>query len=205
MRDRVVIMGISGFSGGGDGEGIPKLMERLRSEIGQPLSIPDRNIFFTKWNPTSNPNPTSAPDIGKLKEAIEIVTPNPSYLAIIGHSFGAWGAIRLSRALPYEPHFIGLIDLVYNVGSDNVFPRGRIVHTWHQDIVPPYGESLSHVPGVTSHHVTMQETWDRESICSVRILGKCVRKKRTSHTDIDSNERVWRDIYDVLKPDIESQ
>lgn len=204
MRDRIVIMGISGLSGGAGAEGIPKMIERFREKIGRPLDIPDRNVFFTKWNATSNPNPSSAPDVPKLKEAIEIITPNPAYLAIIGHSFGAWAAIRLSRSLPYEPDFIGLIDLVYNVGADNVFPRGRIVQSWYQDITPPHGETLSHVPGVMTHHVSMQETWERRAICAVRIFGRCMRKKRTSHTDIDSNERVWRDIYDSLKPDIEA-
>ncbi|MBC8342386.1 MAG: hypothetical protein H8E61_00210 [Bacteroidetes bacterium] len=121
MRDRVVIMGITGFSGGGDGEGIPKMIDRFRAEIGRPLGIPDRNLFHTKWNNTSNPNPTSAPDVPQLKEAIEIITPNPSYVAVIGHSFGAWAATRLSRALANEPDFVGLARVVV-LFIDSVHP-----------------------------------------------------------------------------------
>ena len=103
MRQRVVVMGLWGCSGREDG-GIAGLCRRIRSTL-EPLGVPGHNVFAMSWHPgQDNNNPSVAPDMDAHREAIQARTDRPSYVAIIGHSYGGWAACQLSHALARQPH-----------------------------------------------------------------------------------------------------
>lgn len=81
------------------------------------MGVNPDNIFRRSWNTDHDSDPSGAPDANDINSEIERRTTNPSYLAIIGHSYGGWAACKVSKITNRVPDFVGLIDPVF--GPDN--------------------------------------------------------------------------------------
>lgn len=222
--DRVIIACISGRGGvAGTGRGIVELRDTLRNELKQ-LGVKPDNIFRRSWNHNQDDNPFGAPWIEDLLSEIQRRSQNPSYLAIIGHSYGGWAACRLSRVTNREPDFIGLIDPVF--GSTNTFtrgdiPRGKIVKNWYQNNSIFAGEPCTefgkipcrpatngiscgyqNVPGahenVNEHFL---KDWNGNRIRVSCGIGPR-RHLLTSHLNIDEDKWIHRQIRDQIYNDL---
>ncbi|PEC07530.1 hypothetical protein COM38_26895 [Bacillus toyonensis] len=224
MKD-VVIVCINGWNGGGPFGGMVTLKEELQEKLA-PLGVPSNNIFRRSWNHGGDNDTTGTPDVGDLLREIGSRTENPSYLAIIGHSFGGWAACQLSQKTNRIPDFVGLFDPVFgieNVIKDRDKPRGLNIQNWfqHNSItyepcsgvkIPcskPYdGFSCGH-SNVTDaqNHRERYEKWEsgrvKEVECTILPGVKIKRKVLTSHMAMDSNpilhERVKNIIHDDLR------
>lgn len=96
---RAIIIGIWGRAGG---NGIPGLIGELTPRL-MALGVPGNNIFSMSWNPSHNDDPFKTPATDRHLAEISGRTAAPSYVAIIGHSYGGWAACRLSRRLQPAP------------------------------------------------------------------------------------------------------
>src|SRR5262249_16323046 len=107
---------------------------RIRSTL-EPLGVPGHNVFAMSWHPgQDNTNPSVAPDMDAHREAIHARTDRPSYVAIIGHSYGGWAACQLSHALARQPQYVALIDAVFPPGHGRINPKGDCMQNWYQDV-----------------------------------------------------------------------
>lgn len=140
LLKHVVIVGIHGFGSTGDG-GIGKLLKHLKDRlknIEELKYVSDANFVRLAWNrDISNPYlpPETDYHLGRIKD----VTDTPSYVALIGHSFGGWSVCEVSRNLPWSEYpladFVALIDPVYGPLGDSeprVNPHGRKMKNWYQ-------------------------------------------------------------------------
>lgn len=118
---RAVIVCISGRGGATD-SGMKDLADVLRTRLA-PLGVPCDNVFRRGWNRKHDEDPSATPDTEDILNEIRRKIERPSYLAIIGHSYGGWAACRLSSKTPVEPDFVALIDPVF--GSTNTFTDGN--------------------------------------------------------------------------------
>ena len=110
MRERVVVVCISGWAANAD-SGMIDFANRLRDEL-SPLGINGNNIFHRSWNHGSDGDATDSPDVGDIIREIANRLGVPSYIGLVGHSYGGWAACRVSIAseLPKPADFIGMVD-----------------------------------------------------------------------------------------------
>lgn len=222
MRDNVVIICINGLFGVSPPSGMMNLRNTLRNEL-QPLGVNIDNIFRRSWNHNQNDNPFAVPWVSDLNREIERRTNNPSYLALIGHSYGGWAACRLSRITRRKPDFVALIDPVF--GPNNVFtpsdrPRGLFIKNWYQANgiqildyctgarVPCFpqqaGISCGYKP-VPGAHENVEEK-HLKNWAGNRERKPCPLVGRvpmlTAHVTMDDDVWIWRQIRDRLFNDI---
>lgn len=226
IAENVVIACISGRGGGVSGpNGMTSLRNTLRTRLAT-LGVPSNNIFQISWNKNRDSDPFGAPLMSDLKKEINSRNNKPSYIAIIGHSFGGWAASKLSRVTAVKPDFIGLIDPVYgasNIMSPNAVPIGSKVINWYQKnginggepctgigsipcTSPQNGISCGYqnVPGAQNINEVYLKTWSG-AIRSVNCLvPKKVVKLKASHIDIDDDEWIHRQIFDQISSDIKN-
>lgn len=223
MKD-VVIVCINGWNGGGPTGGMVTLKEKLQKELA-PLGVPSNNIFRRSWNHGGDSDVTGTPDVGDLLQEIKNRTENPSYLALIGHSFGGWSACQLSRKTSRIPDFVGLIDPVFgteNVIKDEDRPRGLHIQNWfqHNSIsyepctgtkVPcskPYDGFACGHSNVTKAINTREryEKWEHGGIkeveCEILPGVKIKRKVLTSHMKMDDNPILHRRVINIIHGDL---
>ncbi|MEK3864632.1 hypothetical protein MHH60_14260 [Paenibacillus sp. FSL H7-0716] len=224
-----VIVCISGRGGGVTGpNGMTKLRDTLRSKLTSThKGINPNNIFHISWNKNNDSNPLGTPLISDILKAIKLRTRNitPSYLAIIGHSYGGWAASMLSRVTS-PPNFVALIDPVY--GSTNTMtssdtPRGKIIKNWYQKFGITAGEPCTgigrikcspardgvacgyqNVPGAQNINEVFLKTWNG-TVRTVPCLGKNPVSLHASHIDIDDDEWIHRQIFDQINKDLSKQ
>ncbi len=215
----IVIIGIWGRAGG---DGIPGLVKELSFRL-TALGVPSDNSFSMSWNPDHNDSPFETPDTERHLAEIKARAMTPSYLAIIGHSYGGWAASRLSRELQSPPDFVGLIDPVFGPNGDAeqiVQPNGNTIHNWYQRnsiteptviedclgtvVGCPGGISCGRsIPSITNEEVKWRRDWDGN-----RLRRNCLggRKPRHSfHLNIDSDRHVWRQIIEQIEADVRAQ
>jgi len=213
---KAIVIGVWGRAGG---NGIPGLISELAPRL-TALGLPDNNIFSISWNPSHNDDALRTPDTDRHLAEISARAATPSYIAIIGHSYGGWAACRLSRRLQPAPDFVALIDPVFGPNGDFeqvVQPFGANIHNWYQrnsiteptvvedclDAVVgcPGGVSCGRsIPGIHNHEVQWRRDWNGN-----RLRRRCLdgRKPRHSfHTNIDSDRHVWRQIIEQIESDI---
>lgn len=214
---KTIVMGIWGRAGG---NGIPGLISELAPRL-TALGVPGNNIFSMSWNPNHNDDPFKSPDTNRHLAEINARTATPSYVAIIGHSYGGWAACRLSRRLQPAPNFVALIDPVFGPNGDLeqiVQPFGANIHNWYQRnsiteptvvedclgtvVGCPGGVSCGRqIPGINNHEVQWRRDWNGN-----RLRRRCSfggRKPRHSfHTNIDSDRHVWRQIIEQVEMDV---
>lgn len=214
--NHVVVMGIWGRAGG---DGIPELITELAPRL-ITRGVPASNVFSLSWNPDHNDNPFEAPDTDQHLAEAHARTATPSYVALIGHSYGGWAVCRLSRRLQPAPDFVALIDPVFGPNGDMeqiVQPVGANIHNWYQRnsiteptavedclgtaVGCPGGVSCGRsIPGINNHEVQWRRDWDGEELRR-NCLGE--RKPRHSfHLSIDSDRHVWRQIIEQIETDI---
>lgn len=99
---QVVVIGIWGRAGG---DGIPGLIKELTPRL-TAIGVPDNNLFSMSWNPDHNDSPFETPNTDRHLREVQVQTASPSYVAIIGHSYGGWAACRLSHQLQPTPNFV---------------------------------------------------------------------------------------------------
>ncbi|PFK46727.1 hypothetical protein COJ23_22245 [Priestia megaterium] len=222
IRGDVVIICISGRGGVGSPSGMVDLRDKLRNAL-TPLGVIPDNIFHRSWNHGESDNPFGAPWVSDLNREIERRTSNPSYLAVIGHSYGGWAACRLSNATKRIPDFVGLIDPVF--GPSNTFvegdrPRGQLIKNWYQNnsIVggdpctgwgkAPCGPTSNGIScgykSVPGAHENIKEEFDKTWEGN-RKRARCPWGRvhiLTSHVTLDDNQWIQRQIYDKLVSDI---
>ena len=122
--NHVVVMGIWGRGGG---DGVPGLIKELTPRL-TALGVPASNVFSVSWNPDHNDSPFEAPDTDQHLAEVHARTVTPSYLALIGHSYGGW-AFACSH-VGYRWRQTSWLD------RSGVWPKGRPgtarpTH-WHQ-------------------------------------------------------------------------
>ncbi|WP_169089197.1 hypothetical protein [Paenibacillus sp. PL91] len=220
----VVIICISG-RGGGTENGMTKLVSTLRANLTKTYGINPQNIFHSRWNKDHNSDPFAAPSLSDLQNQINKRVINPSYLAIVGHSYGGWASCKLSRVTKKPPNFVGLIDPVFgptNTLSNNDLPKGNKIFNWYQNngisgtqcpsktlipcSSPSEGISCGYqlIPGVNKAiKVVYLKKWDNKTFKTVRCLGKTVRI-RAYHTNIDDDDGVHRQIFDQINNDLKT-
>ncbi|MBH0231366.1 hypothetical protein [Halobacillus yeomjeoni] len=227
--ENVIIACISGRAGAGEDSGITQIRNSLRAALA-PLGVKPENIFKRSWNHNQDENPFGAPWLEDLNNEIEQRSKKPSYLAIIGHSYGGWAACKLSRITTKTPDFVGLIDPVF--GSTNRFtpgdtPRSGLTINWYQNngitiIDPCIGALVTPCPPPTNgiscgntavpaikRHVSYQRDWNGKLIkkpCFNPIpeLGISIVKAplQTSHVNIDDNAWIHRQIFEQINSDL---
>lgn len=210
-------MGIWGRAGG---DGIPGLLKELLPRL-TGLGVQPENVFSVSWNPTHNDDPVGNPDMARQLEMVRRRVPSPSYVAIIGHSYGGWAACRLSRELLRPPNYVALIDPVFGPLGDSeriVAPVGDNIHNWYQrnSITEPtvFEDCLGRVvgcpggvscgrsiDGIHNHEVKWRRKWNGNKM--KRSCGFGVRRPRYAfHLNIDSDRHIWRQITEQIEFDI---
>ncbi|MDQ0888834.1 hypothetical protein QFZ81_003922 [Paenibacillus sp. V4I9] len=220
----VVIVCISGRGGGVAGpNGMTRLQDTLRTRLTSAYGVNPANIFHRSWNKNRDSDPSGAPLLNDLLGEINKRSMKPSYLAIIGHSYGGWAACKVSRNTSKIPNFIGLIDPVF--GSSNTFtsgnaPRGATINNWYQKNGVIGGEpctGLGKIPCVPAINgiscgnqsvtgarpilVNFLKTWDGK-IKTVNCLGKGSVRLIASHTDIDDDKWIHHLIFNQINNDL---
>jgi hypothetical protein len=233
----VCVNGRDGLHGG-----MEHLRDKLRIEL-EPLGVEPNNIFTRSWNHGDNENQDGQPDIQDLKDKILECNQRPSYLALIGHSYGGWAVAKLSRLLHYNRfnvNFVGLVDPVFgllnfpdpfdhpNFPEAGDHPKGNVIKNWYQAtgieyvgnlclgiIAPCYpilGNGIScgyqDVEGAEPIEEFFLKNWDGEretKCCGVIVNDQCIGDTvhiKTTHTSIDDNQWIWRQIYEQISKDI---
>ncbi len=215
---QAVVLGIWGRAGG---DGIPELVEELRPRLVN-LGVPDNHILSISWNPDDNDNPFSEPNTSQHMQELHMRESSPSYVALIGHSYGGWAACRLSRKLSRQPNFVGLIDPVFGPLGDHeqvVKPYGDNTHNWYQKnsiTKPTFLEDCSgtvvgclggiscgrRIDGVMNHKVKWCKDWNGRKLMRDCRFGK--KPRHAFHTGIDSDRHIWRQIIEQIESDIRS-
>ncbi|PLT28181.1 hypothetical protein [Peribacillus deserti] len=222
MNENVVIVCISGRSGSSVGTtGIERIRDMLRKEL-YTLEINPENIFRRSWNRNEDDNPFGEPDVNDINSEINHRTTSPSYLAIIGHSYGGWAACRLSKVTNRIPDFVGLIDPVFglknSLGAQDV-PRGNLIKNWYQNNCIVNGDpctGLGKIPcsqrgaGFSCGYqnvegaINVQEEFRRDWNGNRKRVS-CLGGRRyilTSHVDIDEDSWIHRQIRDQIYSDL---
>ncbi|MCU5605985.1 hypothetical protein OCB03_22930 [Bacillus cereus] len=221
MNSEAVIICISGRGGVSSPSGITHLRDRVRDTL-IPLGANVDNIFRRSWNRNQDDNPFGIPWIEDLNREINQRTTNPSYLAIIGHSYGGWAACLLSRETNRVPDFIGLIDPVFgprNSMESIAPPRGNLIKNWFQNNSIINGEpctgigripcsstsaglscGYTDIPGADNIQEEFEKDWDGN-----RRKLSCIGGRKhilTSHVGIDDSDWIHRQICDQLFNDL---
>lgn len=130
-------------------------MQTLRNELANRLAaygVPPNNIIHTKWTTAHRENYKDQPKYDEIVSRINAI--NPSYLAIVGHSYGGCTAARISRVTTKVPDFVGMVDPIFipaeidwygrvhtRAQSSNElnYPRGGNITNWYQSHHWPKG------------------------------------------------------------------
>jgi hypothetical protein len=218
--DKKVIGCISGLFGHADilgSTGMRNLRDHLRTHLSD--LIRPENIFYESWNPGAEDNPFDPPAIDILNSRIQQIARNPSYLALIGFSYGGWAVSRLSRITTRTPDFIGLIDSGFGPANriTNIdVPRGRVIKNWFQNYAIQDPEPCTgylrvpcivrdcgnqNVPGAENIHEEFLKNYEgnRERKACPFIGRKPIR---STHANIAGNHWIWRQITDKIRSDI---
>ncbi len=223
----VCINGRAGAAGPSGRSGMYGLRDRLKTELA-PLGVNQDNIFRISWNKDGDNDPSGAPDLNDINNEIRAKSSNPSYLAIIGHSYGGWAACTLSRITDRIPDFVALIDPVF--GPTNTFkprhrPRGNFIKNWYQtngvDIIIPSGHcSRSYIPcGPTTNGISCgyrdvpganenekvdyYYNWDgNHERYPCPITGRV--HIEALHVNMDDNGKTWRQIRNKIYEDLDN-
>ncbi len=224
--NNVVIACFSGRAGVSPPSGIVELRDKLREKF-EPLGVPRDNIFRRSWNKGEDDVPTSAPWISDLKREVEKRSSNPTYLALIGHSYGGWAACKLSRVTTRTPNFVGLIDPVFGASNkmdSGDIPRANVIKNWYQnnaikifehcfgetpgnyiycsDSKAGYSCGYSKVPGAINIHLEHLKKWDGSHHRKECEFGRNIKLLAT-HVEIDNNNHwLYRHIYEQIASDL---
>ena len=165
---------------GADPIGMQKLRDRLARDLVS-SGVRDESVLYRKWSTNSNDGMGNEPDYGDLAEEINRLS--PQHLVLLGHSYGAWAACRLSRATNIRSTYIGLLDPMFSYqwsgmslksgeqsAHEDNYPVGGSIRSWWQDGGQPYGA---------------REV--RQAIDSRRPLVGNHKVRDTKHTDIDDS------------------
>lgn len=221
MRDRVIVVCISGRAGVSSPSGMTNLRDKLRESL-LPLGVVSDNIFRRSWNHNEDDNPFGAPWVSDLNREINQRTEDPTYLALIGHSYGAWAACRLSNATNRVPDFVALIDPVFGpTNTDPVRPMSSFVKSWYQRkgikrgdcfgigkipcVSASNGISCGYhpVPGADENQEEeFVKNWDGEIQTANCPFGEVPVEE--SHVSLDDNQWIWHSIHDKLVDDIQA-
>ncbi len=153
--NRVVIVLISG-RGQAVKSGLQKLRKKLQEQFSSDQSplpegsrVPEGNIYRIGWKRSGDDNPLGEPDTDEIQKKIDVILGDnhqPSYLAVIGYSYGGWAACRVARELERQPDYVALIDPVFgpkNVQREEDTPRGAYVEYWYQRNAVWLGEPVT--------------------------------------------------------------
>lgn len=218
----VVIVCISGFRGGTK-NGMTRLRDILRNRLRSAYGVNPDNIFHRSWNINHSNDPLFFPLVNDLVREINRRTLNPSYLAIIGHSFGGWAACRLSKVTNKTPNFIGLVDPVFGISNTLMkprdVPRGSVITNWFQNngvnipsmcldktipctpLVNGISCGFQDVPGAVRKPVEFLRTASG-TIRTVNCLGKGRVRLCASHVTIDDDAHIHRLIFNQINNDL---
>ncbi len=177
-----------GVGGGGGRTGMETLRIRLYNEL-KKQGVPEKNVIYTDW------------DDDELEGTINRF--NPLYLAIIGHSYGACKAARVSTKVKKVPNFVGLVDPVFRPAvfnsscpvwkaiptshdqhdEDNPdnFPRGNRIISWYQDSDCPRGY----------HPVMIKEGKKERAVDNRHVAG-------VTHTTIDDHKPIHDVVFEIV-------
>ena len=219
-----VIMGIWGRGGAGDSEnpenGIANWLSSKTPEL-TALGVPADHIFSMSWNPAGNDDALGHPATAlHIKELFER-EPNPSYLALIGHSFGGRSVCLLSSFLTRSPDYIALLDPVFGPFGDfedTIKPVGDVIDNWYQRNAIALATELEdclgavtgcffgvscgrEIEGVNNHLVEFMKDSNGTPLMRPCITGG-EAKRHITHITIDSDEFIWGNIIARVMSDI---
>lgn len=171
--------------------GMQKLRDRLAGDLA-PSSVRDKSVLYRKWSTSSNDGVGDEPDYEHLAEEINRLS--PQHLVLLGHSYGAWTACRLSRATSVRSTYIGLLDPMFSYQwsgtkvisgmqsdhGDN-YPVGGSIRSWWQDGGQPYG----------AREVRQDRDSQRPLVGNHKVGG-------TKHSDIDDSALLHDAISEAM-------
>lgn len=226
---KAIIMGIWGRGGGDDetdqNDGIAYWIEKLRPQL-IALGVPDNHIWSMSWNPWHTDNPFDLPVTAQHADELIAREANPSYVALIGHSYGGRAVCMLSRQFDRDPDYIALIDPVFGPMGDNeqvIEPRGAVIQNWYQrnaiwSITEeedcsgtvaaglPLGISLGRsIPNAQNFEVEYRRQADGTPVTRPQPCpdGK-LAPMHITHVTIDGDEFIWEQIIKRIISDIKS-
>lgn len=224
---KAIVMGIWGRGGGDDAtdqnDGIAYWIDQLKPQLAA-LGVPDDHIWSTSWNPGHNDNPFDLPATAQHVNDLIAREANPSYVALIGHSFGGRAVCLLSRQFDRDPDYVALIDPVFGPMGDNeqvIEPNGATIQNWYQRnaiaVISegedcsgtlaaglPLGISLGRsIPNAENFEVKYQRHADGTPVTRPQPCpdGKLAPMQIT-HVTIDGDEFIWGQIIDKVISDI---
>lgn len=215
---------IDGKDGGKGGN--KEMRDRLLNE----LKVPPQNIYRQAWNDVDDTAATRGPSTGvHVRSLNERVTAQgltkPSYLALIGHSYGGWASISLSNDpnLPKKADLIFLFDPVFgsqNVSDSSTGRAERIVNYFQDSLAfsPPScfptSSSSACVNGVScgsyvynrdqkpSHNIRSDyQRWRDGSAITDSCLGIATSRVQ-NHTDIDDDRFIQGQASTMVLNDV---
>ncbi|MCC7164229.1 MAG: peptidoglycan-binding protein [Anaerolineae bacterium] len=229
----IVVIGIWGWRGDGipgdPSAGIVNGIEKIRTEL-KKVGFVDAEqeekskVWSTSWNPTFNSFPFVNPATQTHLDDLYGREPNPTYVALIGHSLGGFAACRLSNTLNRPPDYVALLDPVFGVhgqSSPTVLPRGARVHSWYQDnaafvvtkVEECSGNLLAGISLFYGREIENAENPMQKVIHQMDAQGNPLKREDTcadgthanrfiTHADIDSDQYLWNTIIKQILSDV---
>lgn len=215
---------IEGKDGGQGGN--KEMRDRLLNE----LKVPPQNIYRQAWNDVDDRSPTRSPSTGvHVRTLNELVAAQgrtkPSYLALIGHSYGGWASISLSNDpnLPKKADLIFLFDPVFGSAnvSDSSTGRAERIVSYFQDGLAfsppscfPTSSSSACVAGVSCGSYVYNR--DQKPVANIRsdyqrwrdgsaITDSCLgipTARVQNHTDIDDDRFIQGQASTMVLNDV---
>jgi peptidoglycan hydrolase-like protein with peptidoglycan-binding domain len=221
-----VIMGIWGRGGAGDeahpGNGIAFWLNEFTPQL-TALGVPADHIVSISWNPIQNDIPFAVPDTNFHLGVLQNIEPNPSYLALIGHSYGGRSVCVLSNRLRAQPDYVALLDPVFGPFGDidrTIVPRGKRIDNWFQRNAIhfiteeeecsgfPTGCLLGVSCGREIDNANNQQVFFQRGRAGDPLKRPCPdngeANRLITHTNIDSDEFIWGQIIQNILSDIEN-
>lgn len=220
---KAVVMGIWGRAGGSDSQnpdnGIAHWIGQLTPKL-TALGVPANHIWSMSWNPNQahNNNPWGTPDTEKHLAELYGREPNPSYVALIGHSYGGRAACLLSQRLNRPPNYVALLDPVFGpMGKSEavIEPRGDVVQNWFQRnaiVVTRIEDFLGVVASLVPLEISLGRSIPNAENFEVKFRRKSDGTRATwpgtdvpqriSHVTIDGDEFIWSQIIQKIVNDV---
>lgn len=224
-RANAIVMGIWGRAAGDDpanqDNGIAHWIEQLRPQL-TALGVKDINICSMSWNRTHNDDGFEMPATKEHVDELTAREANPSYIALIGHSYGGRAVCLLSRQFDRDPDYVALLDPVFGPNGDGavvIEPRGAVIQNWYQRnaihvvagdedclgvLLPglPLGIALGRpVPNAENVEVKFRQRADGTFETRVCDDGS-EAPRHITHTTIDGDEFIWSQIINKIVSDI---
>ena len=235
VRSKIFVMSIHGRGAAtrnpGENDyrdtGMSVLLDSIASEL-QAFGIPAANLRKLQWN-ADYESSVKRPDVDYIESQMPApYRSDPIYTAILGHSYGAYAAGKVSESyvkrLGYKPDYVATIDPVLGIENrDSANFYGQFMQNWYQTngigdlfgsstlciadtLSCRFGESISCGQSLqdkgfdTSTKVNVQH--NRSGTKKMMSCLGLTKNKPQMHTTIDEDGLIHQQIIDKVRRDI---